>query len=138
VHHYIDILRRLTRLEGYALDSDEFHHTTAQAPDTVCALISAACTITAADAQIAALTAAANVLWEVYAGPRTHDVMSMRERLDQVADELTRALAEQDRATARLRRECEALADLGTGLLARLPNHATQTGRPASDGPPPT
>ncbi|MFF4875445.1 MULTISPECIES: hypothetical protein [unclassified Micromonospora] len=83
---------------GYALDADELDQTCAQHPDAVCALISAACTIAAADAQIAVLTAAANLLADVHAGGDAATVMSLRQRLDRVADILTRALAQRGTA----------------------------------------
>ncbi|MBQ0905477.1 hypothetical protein [Micromonospora sp. U21] len=114
---YLDILRRLTDGEGYALDADELNQACAQHPDTVCALISAAGTIAAADAQISALTNAADLLGGVHAGGGADTVLSMRERLDRVADALTRALAQRDKATARLRQE--PLTALGAGLITR-------------------
>ncbi|MGS2619296.1 hypothetical protein ACVCAH_32950 [Micromonospora sp. LZ34] len=132
----LDVLRRLALVEGYRFDADQFHHTTAQAPDTVCALMSAVGAITTADAQIAALRAAADVLWEVYEGPRPADVTAMRERLAQVTDALARALAERDTARSRLRRECKTLADLGTALISPAHN-APPTDQP-DDADPPT
>ncbi|MCO1597626.1 hypothetical protein M8C17_20960 [Micromonospora sp. RHAY321] len=116
---YLDILRRLTDGEGYALDADELDQACAQHADTVCALISAAATIAAADAQITTLTNAANLLCDVHADGGADAVLSMRERLDRVADTLTRALAQRDKATARLRQECHALTELGAGLITR-------------------
>jgi uncharacterized membrane protein YccC len=135
VHEHLRVLRRLAHAEGYALDDEELHHTTAQFPETVSALISAACTIAATDAQIATLTAAANLLCDVLPGPRPEDIASTRERLDQVADELARALAEQDKARARLRRGCDALANLGTGLVAHLTDNTTRSGQPTRSSP---
>ncbi|WP_319461447.1 hypothetical protein [Micromonospora sp. RTP1Z1] len=116
---YLDVLRHLIRREGYALDADELDQTCAQHPDAVCALFSAGCTIAAADAQIATLTNAADLLCDVHSDGDINTVLSMREHLDRVADALTRALAQRDKATARLRRECDALTDLGTGLITR-------------------
>ncbi|MBM0226141.1 hypothetical protein [Micromonospora sp. ATA51] len=79
----------------------------------MCALISAACTIAAADAQIAVLTAAANLLADVHAaGGGADTVLSLRQRLDRVADTLTCSLAQRDTAASRLRRECDALVQL--------------------------
>ncbi|MGC5022797.1 hypothetical protein [Micromonospora sp. DT47] len=116
---YLDVLRHLTHQEGYALDADELDHTCAQHPDSVCALLSAAYIIAAADAQITALTAAANLLCTVHADDNADSVPSLRERLDRVADALTRALARRDNATARLRQECAALTNLDTGFITR-------------------
>ncbi|MDZ5446774.1 hypothetical protein U2F26_29300 [Micromonospora sp. 4G57] len=119
VSDYLEVLRHLTHQEGYALDADELDQTCSQHPDSVCALLSAACIIAAANAQIAALTAAADLLCTVHAAGDAKTVMSLRQRLDRVADALTRALAQRDNATARLRHECTALTDLGTGLITR-------------------
>ncbi|MGW3607932.1 hypothetical protein [Micromonospora sp. NPDC005161] len=127
---YLDIPARLVRVEGYPLDADELDQACAQHPDTVCALIAVAGTIAAADAQIAVLTNAANLLCDVHADGDTDTVLFMRERLDAVADALTRALGQRDKATGRLRRECDALAQLGAGLIT-----GPGDGRPPADPP---
>ncbi|WP_161557837.1 hypothetical protein [Micromonospora sicca] len=133
---HLDVLRRLTRGEGYALDADELDQTCAQHPDAVCALISAVGTIAAADAQIAVLTAAANLLADVHGGGDADKVLSLRQRLDRVADTVTCAFAQRDRATARLRHECDALAQLGTGLIARPDDGSPPADRHDDPAPP--
>ncbi|MFE9690658.1 hypothetical protein [Micromonospora sp. NPDC005806] len=116
---YLEVLRHLIRPAGFALDADERDQTCAQHPDAVCALFAAACTIAAADAQIATLAGAANLLCDVHSDADINTVLSMREHLDRVADALTGALAQRDKATARLRQACDALTDLGTGVITR-------------------
>ncbi|MCI4066178.1 hypothetical protein MRQ36_27965 [Micromonospora sp. R77] len=132
---YLDVLRHHTGKEGYVLHPDELDECCARYPDVVCALFAAACTIAAADAQIAMLNRAANLLCDVHADGDIHHVLSLRERLDRVADALIRALAWRDKATARLRQACDALTDLGTGLLTRSGDHTPAADQPGGGTP---
>ncbi|MET7968761.1 hypothetical protein [Micromonospora sp. NPDC005305] len=129
---HLAVLRRLLQDQGYALDPDQLAEACAHHPDHVCALLSAAGAVAATGAQITALTDAANLLCDAHANGGTDTTLSARERLDQVTDALTAALAQQDRATAALRRACEALIHTGTALVS-IPDGGSADANPAGD-----
>ncbi|MGN9807115.1 hypothetical protein [Micromonospora sp. L32] len=114
---HLDVLHRLLQHQGYTLALDELAQACAQQPDEVCALLSQAGSIAATQAQITALTDAANLLCDVHARAGADTVLSLRERLDRVAGALTTALAQRDRATAALRRTCQALISTDIALV---------------------
>jgi hypothetical protein len=124
---HLEVLRQLLHSHGYALAEGALAEGCAHHPDEVCALLSAAGAIAATDAQIAALTDAANLLCEVYANGCTGGVLALRERLDRVADALNTALARRDKASAALRRTCETLTHTEIALV-------TATGAAGSAG----
>ncbi|MEV0810946.1 hypothetical protein [Micromonospora sp. NPDC050200] len=126
----LDVTRRLLHGQGYALAPEHLAEACAHHPDAVCALLSAAGAIATTDTQVAALTDAANLLCDAHACGGADTVLSLRERLDRVADALTTALAERDKATARLRHTCQALASTDIPLIS-IPGDSN----PAADQP---
>ncbi|GAB3186719.1 hypothetical protein FHX75_111342 [Micromonospora palomenae] len=127
---HLDVLHRLLQHQGYALALDELAQACAQQPDEVCALLSQAATIAATQAQITALTDAANLLCDVHASADADTVLSLRERLDRVASALTTALAQRDKATAALRRTCQALISTDSALVTTCDVTSAATGQP--------
>ncbi|MBM0255761.1 hypothetical protein [Micromonospora sp. 4G55] len=132
---HLDVLHRLLQHQGYALALDELAEACAQQPDEVCALLSQAGIIAATQAQITALTDAANLLCDVHNSAGADTVLTLRERLDRIAGALTTALAQRDKATAALRRTCQALISTDSALVttcdvtsaAGQPDGATKT-----------
>ncbi|MBM0261069.1 hypothetical protein, partial [Micromonospora sp. 4G55] len=114
---HFEVLRQLLQQQGYALALQKLGEACAHHPEQVCALLSQAGTIAATHAQITALTDAANLLSEVHTSAGADTVPSLRERLDQIADTLTTALAQHDKATAALRHTCQSLLHTDIPLL---------------------
>ena len=114
---HLDV-QRLLHDQGYALDPDQLADACAHHPEQLCALLAAAGTIAATSAQITVLTDAANLLCDVHASSDADTVLSLRQRLDRVADALTAALAQHDKATAALRHTCGALIRTDLAVLS--------------------
>ncbi|MGK5741512.1 hypothetical protein [Micromonospora sp. URMC 103] len=107
----LDLLRYLLNSQGYDLNPEQFPEACVKQPEQICALLSAAATIAATGAQMSVLTYAADLLCDVH-GDRHNTTHSLREHLE-VADALTAALTQHDKATAALRRTCQALSRTG-------------------------
>ncbi|MEH0985867.1 hypothetical protein [Micromonospora sp. CPCC 205556] len=131
---HLDVLHRLLHSHGYAFAEDALVEACAHHPEHVCALLSAVGTITVTRAQILALTDAASLLCDVHADGGTDSVLSLRERLDRVADALTAALAQRDAATAALRHACQALHRTDIPLLTVRADSSANNG---ASGPTP-